>query len=242
MVIDDLPDGLPFDLLKRLIATECADRVKNIKLLYEGTLIKSGQTPKRLLKDLSVVPEIECHFKHPSRTTKIHLGRRTLKLSRTDDINVYIYKGEETDKDRQPDNLNVVVKKSPQENAPHIVQINWMADHPRRPFLGGYRRKIDDAEFHHATTQTFPKPIPLPLAPMSSRETQTFEMKHAGQDTLKTASTTMTKVGYYVTNVEDILVTPRPYETAAELERRRVRCVSHFSIVLLARLLLGVSF
>lgn len=224
MLISDLPEGLPFDLLRRLLAVECCDRVKNIKLSYRGKNLKSGQTPKRIFRDLRTVPEIECHFKHPSRTTKIHLGRRTLKLSRTDQITVYIYKGDDSQKDKQPDNLNIYFQGA--DAPPHIVQINWMAENPKRPFLGGYRRKTDNLEFHNANSQTFPHPIHPRPVPVFSRETQTYEMKHAGQTTVKVSSTQMTKVGFYTSNLEDRLISPRPYETADEYLARLERCVS----------------
>ncbi|EUB64763.1 IQ and ubiquitin-like domain-containing protein [Echinococcus granulosus] len=204
MKINDLPDGLPFDLLRRVLAEECSDNVKNIKLFYNNDLIRSGVTPKRLFKDLSVVPEIECRFKHPSQTTKIHLGRRICKLSRTDDITVYVYKGDEKLKDRQPDNLEVnLVKKT---------------------FLGGYRRKSDQVLFHHATSQTAPKPPEDSPIPLFSRETQTYAVKHEEQETLHQATTAMTKPGFFVTNINDKEITPGPYETADEYRTRLNRC------------------
>uniref|UniRef100_A0A5K3EHT1 IQ and ubiquitin-like domain-containing protein n=1 Tax=Mesocestoides corti TaxID=53468 RepID=A0A5K3EHT1_MESCO len=224
MIVNDLPEGLPFDLLRRLIAEECCDRVKNIKLYYDGKFIKSGITPKRLFTDLSVVPEIDCRFKHPSQTTKIHLGKRTCKLSRTDEVSVYIYKGSETHKDTQMDNLELMIEKDGGDPEPCIVQINWIPEKPKKPFLGGYKRKSDQRLFHHATSQTFPKPIRLPPVPIFSRETQTYELRHAKQDTLQQASTAMSKPGFYVSNLEDNVVSPRPYETADDLEKRRNLC------------------
>ncbi|VDK35364.1 unnamed protein product [Taenia asiatica] len=220
MEINDLPDGLPFDLLQRVIAEECSDNVKNIKLIYNGSLIRSGVTPKRLFKDMSVVPEIECRFKHPSQTTKIHLGRRICRLSRTDDIAVYIHKGEEKSKDRQPDNLDVNMEDSDIDPGPYIVQIQWASDELKKPFLGGYRRKSDQVIFHHATSQTAPKPPENSPIPLFSRETQTYAVRHEGQETLQQASSAMTKPGFFVTNIYDRAITPRSYETADEYEMR----------------------
>lgn len=230
MEISDLPDGLPFDLLRRVIAEECSDNVKNIKLFYNKSLIKSGVTPKRLFKDLSVVPEIECRFKHPSQTTKINLGRRICKLSRADDISVYIYKGEETYKDKQPDNLEVNLKNDDIDRSPHIVQIEWVSDEPRKPFLGGYRRKVDKAIFHNASSQTFPKSSKFSKMSLSSRETQTYEVKHEEQGTLEQASTAMSRPGFYIASINDKVITPRPYEAAEEYQARLNLCVSviHF--------------
>ncbi|KAH9286360.1 IQ and ubiquitin-like domain-containing protein [Echinococcus granulosus] len=224
MKINDLPDGLPFDLLRRVLAEECSDNVKNIKLFYNNDLIRSGVTPKRLFKDLSVVPEIECRFKHPSQTTKIHLGRRICKLSRTDDITVYVYKGDEKLKDRQPDNLEVNLVGNDIDPGPHIVQIHWINDRLKKPFLGGYRRKSDQVLFHHATSQTAPKPPEDSPIPLFSRETQTYAVKHEEQETLHQATTAMTKPGFFVTNINDKEITPGPYETADEYRTRLNRC------------------
>lgn len=236
MEINDLPDGLPFDLLRRVIAEECSDNVKNIKLLYNDSLIRSGVTPKRLFKDLSTVPEIECRFKHPSQTTKIHLGRRMCKLSRTDDITVYIYKGEEKSKDRQPDNLEVNIEGSDIDPGPHIVQIHWIADKLRKPFLGGYRRKSDQTLFHHATSQTAPKPPENPPIQLFSRETQTYAVRHEEQETLQQASSAMSKPGLFVSSICDRVITPRPYETADERKMRLSQYVSlHFASALLEK-------
>lgn len=229
MEISDLPDGLPFDLLRRMIAHECRDNVKNIRLYYNESAIKSGITPRRLFNDLSVIPEIECRFKHPSKTTKIHLGRRLCKLSRTDNITVYIHKGTEKTKDKRPDNLDVIL-----EPGPFTVQIEWIKDEPKKPFLGGYRRKADMAIFHNASSQTMPKPPKFPLVPLNSRDTQTYAVQHKGQDTVKDASTAMSKPGFFVTNISDRVITPRPYETAAEYEERRnksVRFIRSFSFL-----------
>ncbi|KAM7541030.1 hypothetical protein Aperf_G00000031058 [Anoplocephala perfoliata] len=223
MEISDLPEGLPFDLLRRVIAHECCDNAKNIKLYYKESVIKSGITPRRLFKDLSVIPDIECRFKHPSKTTKIHLGRRLCKLSRTDNITVYIHKGTERTKDKQPDNLDVSVSGPISEPSPFVVRIEWIKDEPKKPFLGGYRRKTDMTIFHHASSQTMPKPPKIPSVPITSRDTQTYAVRHEGQDTVKDASTAMSKPGFFVTNISDRVITPRPYETAAEYEERRNR-------------------
>ncbi|VUZ51046.1 unnamed protein product, partial [Hymenolepis diminuta] len=220
MDINDLPECLPLDLLRRVIGRECQDTVKNTKLYYNEIAIKSGISPRRLFKEINSIPEIECRFKNPSKTTKIHLGRRVCKYSNTEDITLYIHKGEEPNNYNQPDYLEVYFDSTKQENAPHIIQVEWVNDEKKKPFLGGYRRKTDDAIFHHATAQTMLKLPKIPSVPIFSRDTQTYEVKHEGLDTVKDASTTMPRPGFFVTNLNDRVVLPGVYENSVEYEAR----------------------
>ncbi|PAA68246.1 hypothetical protein BOX15_Mlig014514g1, partial [Macrostomum lignano] len=90
----------------------------------------------------------------------------------------------------------------------------------RKPFLGGYRHKRSGVEYHHAQTQTNPKPKPPSLVPVFNRDTQTVESKHQTQQTSNATSTQMTKPGVYVSTAEDKLVVPGRYENADEYQKR----------------------
>ncbi|XP_058622361.1 IQ and ubiquitin-like domain-containing protein isoform X2 [Onychostoma macrolepis] len=94
-----------------------------------------------------------------------------------------------------------------------------------KAFLGGYCHKVTKAEYHHAAVQTMPKKRPDKGVEMFSRDTQTVELKNQDQQCSKNASTQMTKIGCYVSNMEDKLITPGTYITAGEYHSKRLRAV-----------------
>ncbi|XP_051740550.1 IQ and ubiquitin-like domain-containing protein isoform X2 [Ctenopharyngodon idella] len=94
-----------------------------------------------------------------------------------------------------------------------------------KAFLGGYRHKLTKAEYHHAAVQTMPKKRPDRGIETFSRDTQTVDLKNQAQQCSKNASTQMTKIGCYVSNMEDKLITPGTYITAEEYHSKRLRAV-----------------
>lgn len=86
----------------------------------------------------------------------------------------------------------------------------------KKPFLGGYRHKQSGVEFHHAGAQTMQKQRSPANVERSCRDTQTVEQKHMVLQTKNDCSTQMTKIGVYVTNMQDKLVVPGKYTTADE--------------------------
>ncbi|XP_043084759.1 IQ and ubiquitin-like domain-containing protein isoform X2 [Puntigrus tetrazona] len=94
-----------------------------------------------------------------------------------------------------------------------------------KAFLGGYRHRVTKAEYHHAAVQTRPKKRPDKGVEMFSRDAQTVVLKNQDQQCSKNASTQMTKIGCYVSNMEDKLITPGTYITAGEYHSKRLRAV-----------------
>ncbi|XP_067236609.1 IQ motif and ubiquitin-like domain-containing protein isoform X2 [Chanodichthys erythropterus] len=94
-----------------------------------------------------------------------------------------------------------------------------------KAFLGGYRHKLTKAEYHHAAVQTMRKKRPDRGIETFSRDTQTVELKNQAQQCSKNASTQMTKIGCFVSNMEDKLITPGTYITAEEYHGKRLRAV-----------------
>uniref|UniRef100_A0A672RCX0 IQ motif and ubiquitin domain containing n=1 Tax=Sinocyclocheilus grahami TaxID=75366 RepID=A0A672RCX0_SINGR len=94
-----------------------------------------------------------------------------------------------------------------------------------KAFLGGYCHKVTKAEYHHAAVLTMPKKKPDRGVEMFSRDTQTVELKNQAQQCSKNASTQMTKIGCYVSNMEDKLITPETYITAGEYHSKILRAV-----------------
>lgn len=93
-----------------------------------------------------------------------------------------------------------------------------------KPFLGGFRHKITGIEYHNAGTQTVPKKI-LQKFNVFCRDTQTVFQRKKLQQTTNTTSTQMTKIGVYVSNMTDKLVTPGKYFSAEEYHAQRLAAV-----------------
>uniref|UniRef100_A0A7N4PMB7 IQ motif and ubiquitin domain containing n=1 Tax=Sarcophilus harrisii TaxID=9305 RepID=A0A7N4PMB7_SARHA len=103
-----------------------------------------------------------------------------------------------------------------------IVEIEKTDFH--KPFLGGFRHKITGIEYHNAGTQTAPKKL-SPKVSFFTRSTQTVVEKKKLVATTNRTSTQMTKIGVYVSNMTDKLLTPRKYFTADEYHAKRLAAV-----------------
>ncbi|XP_004677228.2 PREDICTED: IQ and ubiquitin-like domain-containing protein [Condylura cristata] len=106
-----------------------------------------------------------------------------------------------------------------QEVAVEIIKSDF-----HKPFLGGFRHKITGAEYHNAGTQTVPKKTHQKNN-VFSRDTQTVFQKKKLQQTTNNTSTQMTKIGVYVSNMTDKLVTPGKYISAEEYHAQRLEAV-----------------
>lgn len=93
-----------------------------------------------------------------------------------------------------------------------------------KPFLGGFRHKITGIEYHNAGTQTIPKKI-SGRPDLFCRDTQTVSLRKKFQQTANTTSTQMTKIGVYVSNITDKLVTPGKYFSSEDQGDRRLQAV-----------------
>ncbi|XP_032913650.1 IQ and ubiquitin-like domain-containing protein isoform X2 [Catharus ustulatus] len=94
-----------------------------------------------------------------------------------------------------------------------------------KPFLGGFRNMSTGVEFHNAGSQTKPIKRSDKGIQLFCKETQTVVEKNKRQQTRNTTSTQMTKIGLYVSNMTDKLITPGKYFTAEEYHKRRLEAV-----------------
>ncbi|CAB1323482.1 unnamed protein product [Coregonus sp. 'balchen'] len=101
-----------------------------------------------------------------------------------------------------PDVITVRVQTDPETFQDVVVEIE-RATH-RKAFLGGYRHKATETEYHHAATVT---------------------VKSQFQQCTNSTSTQMTKIGCYVSNMEDKLISPGSYITADQYHGKRLRAV-----------------
>ncbi|XP_060695459.1 IQ and ubiquitin-like domain-containing protein [Hemiscyllium ocellatum] len=121
------------------------------------------------------------------------------------------------------DVITVTIQKDDETCYCVVVEIERRPYH--KPFLGGFRHKITGKEFHHAGTQTPIKKTNCSCVERFCRETQTVYAKNQYQQTTNNTSTQMTKIGCYVSNITDKLVTPGKYFTAAEYHAQRLKAV-----------------
>lgn len=105
----------------------------------------------------------------------------------------------------------------------------------KKAYMGGYRHKKTGVEFHHASAQTVQKQRPVSAVEKFCRDTQTVQLRHQVQQTFNNMATQMTKIGVYVSNMEDKLVVPGHYTTAEEHHQYILKKVwiSDFSWLLL---------
>ncbi|KFO06917.1 IQ and ubiquitin-like domain-containing protein, partial [Balearica regulorum gibbericeps] len=122
-----------------------------------------------------------------------------------------------------PDVITVRVQTDPDSFQDVVVKIERPSYH--KPFLGGFKNRITGAEFHNAGSQTIPKKRPDKGIQLFCGETQTVFEKNKPQQTKNTTSTQMTKIGLYVSNVSDKLLSPGKYLTAEEYHKRRLEAV-----------------
>ncbi|NXU18730.1 IQUB protein, partial [Pardalotus punctatus] len=95
----------------------------------------------------------------------------------------------------------------------------------KKPFLGGFRNMSTGVELHNAGSQTKPKKRPDKGIQLFCKETQTIVAKNKQQQTKNTTLTQMTKIGLYVSNITDKLISPGKYFTAEEYHKRRLEAV-----------------
>jgi len=150
-------------------------------------------------------------------------GTVQLEIQSADPINQPIRPFKPKQEYTMPDVITVRVPADDGSYREVVVEIERL---PRKkPFLGGFRHKETSAEFHHASAQTSTKVQTVSNVERNCRDTQTVEQRHAPQQTTNHTATQMTKIGCYVSNMEDRLVVPGPYTTADEHIARKLQQV-----------------
>ncbi|XP_068943212.1 IQ motif and ubiquitin-like domain-containing protein [Petaurus breviceps papuanus] len=174
---------------------------RSLQLMYQGRVLKDSET----LMHLGVKPEdtvkLELFSLNPTRYPIKPVFR---KMQGVHDI------------------ITVRVQSGAKVYQDITVEIERIDFH--KPFLGGFRHKITGREYHNAGTQTVPKKLPVKTN-IFSRETQTVTERKKLIATTSRTSTQMTKIGVYVSNVTDKLITPGEYFTAAQYHARRLAAV-----------------
>ncbi|XP_025107613.1 IQ and ubiquitin-like domain-containing protein [Pomacea canaliculata] len=180
--------------LKRHFASELKMSVDVIMMIFDGRAIEDTAT----LADLGVGPN----------------GTVQIEIQSSDPVNNPIRSYRLHQEYQMPDVITVRVQTDEGEPKDVVVEIERTTI--KKPFLGGYRHKINGIEFHNAAAQTVPLPRASSGIERYCRDTQTVEVRSRVQQTFNDTSTQMTGIGVYVSNITDKLLTPGEYTYAEE--------------------------
>ncbi|XP_057185182.1 IQ and ubiquitin-like domain-containing protein isoform X2 [Triplophysa rosa] len=194
--------GLTILDLKNHFAFELRVPSDNIQITLDEKCVDDDQT----LMDIGVQPH----------------GMVQFELSSLDPENYPIRQIKPQQEYNMPDVITVRVQTDTYQDV--VVEIERATR--GKAFLGGYRHKVTKAKYHHAAVQTIAKKRPDRGIEMFSRDTQTVMLRNQDQQCSKNASTQMTSIGCYVSNMEDKLITPSGiYMTADEYHSKRLKAV-----------------
>ncbi|XP_015608263.1 IQ and ubiquitin-like domain-containing protein [Cephus cinctus] len=90
----------------------------------------------------------------------------------------------------------------------------------KKPFLGGWRNRINGTEYVNATSQTGPHKKDIENDQQCSHETQTFETRDQVVQPSYDRATQTWRPDCYVPNVSDKYISASPYETFEEMQSR----------------------
>ncbi|XP_069759481.1 IQ motif and ubiquitin-like domain-containing protein isoform X2 [Narcine bancroftii] len=197
-----LPICLTVGKLKSRFGRQLKLPTQALQITCDGRMAKDSET----LVDLGVRPH----------------GAIQLELASTDPEKSPIKPIRPQQEATTSDVITVKVQKDDKTCCSVVVEIERPAYH--KPYLGGYKHKCTGTEFHHAGTQT-PSKRSYSCVERFCRETQTISEKNRYQQTTSDTSTQMTKIGCYVSNITDKLLTPGQYFTAEEYHACRLNAV-----------------
>nr|XP_046210872.1 IQ and ubiquitin-like domain-containing protein [Oncorhynchus gorbuscha] len=197
--------GLTVKELKYHFATELKVPSELIQISQSGRMVEDHRT----LIELGVQPH----------------GTIQLEMTSSDPENHPIRPVKPQQDYNMPDVITVRVQTDPETETFQDVVVEIERATHRKAFLGGYRHKATETEYHHAAVQTIAKRKPIRGVGTFSRDTQTVTVKSQSQQCTNSTSTQMTQIGCYVSNMEDKLISPGSYITAAQYHSKRLRAV-----------------
>ncbi|XP_029288907.1 IQ and ubiquitin-like domain-containing protein isoform X2 [Cottoperca gobio] len=195
--------GLSIQELKLHLAAELRVPAEVLQISLDGRLVEEQQS----LMQLGVRPN----------------GSTRMEMSSTDPTAHPLRPLRPPEHDNMPDVITVRVQTEEDMFQEVVVEIERPPQ--QKVFLGGYKHRLTGAQYHHATVQTLPKSSPDRGVAVFSRNTQTVELKSQAQQCPLSVSTQMSGIGCYVSCMDDKLVAPGNYITAAEYHNERLRAV-----------------
>ncbi|XP_050763898.1 IQ and ubiquitin-like domain-containing protein [Gymnogyps californianus] len=198
-----------YSTLLELRNSEWEEQTSQNSVLSENTA--SGTVTGSMIEDDEALRRTRPNFNETIQSEKLHLDQGH-------------FPGTAVQQDyHMPDVITVRIQTDSDSFQDVVVKIERPTYH--KPFLGGFKNRITGLEFHNAGSQTIPKKRPDKGIQLFCRETQTVFEKNKPQQTRNTTSTQMTKIGLYVSNMTDKLISPGKYLTAEEYHKRRLEAV-----------------
>ncbi|CAH8590618.1 unnamed protein product [Schistosoma rodhaini] len=201
--------------LKIILVKDTGISHENLTLYYNGEVV-NPDTPLITLANEIRLLSLTVSLGNAADSLKIKLGFREIFL--TSGLVVKII-GRKIAVNKDPysqENIMLVPKKDGANIYAENIHIHWLPYDYHKPFLGGYKNTITNCIYHNASAQTKPVRRKKLGASQTSRDTQTYRMHHFGSMTVNQMSTQFSKPGFFVSNSQDRVQTPGPYETADE--------------------------
>ncbi|KAM8891054.1 IQ motif and ubiquitin-like domain-containing protein isoform 2-T3 [Spinachia spinachia] len=196
--------GLRVRELKLHLAAELRVPAEVLQISLDGRVVEE----QRSLMELGVQPQ----------------GSTRMEMSSTDPTAHPLRPLRPPERDNVPDVITVRVQTDKGVSREVVVEIERPPQ--QKAFLGGYRHRLTEVEYHHAAAQTPPKRRPDRGGVVFCRDTQTVHVRSRAQQRPADVATQMTAVGCYVSCTSDRLVAARgAYVTAEERHGARLRAV-----------------
>jgi len=131
------------------------------------------------------------------------------------ELRINYYQEQPVEEYVMPDTLELRVVDA--KGVEKMVVVHVQRPMVEKPYLGGYRNKLNNASYHHAVTQTAPQQKKEVHMIRFHREAQTYEYRTRSTQSTKENGTQMPKPGLHISTVGDKLMTPRkPYFSSAD--------------------------
>jgi len=140
---------------------------------------------------------------------------------------ISVYEVEKVEPYVMPEKFQVVIPAEHPNEQDKVIPIRVYKPSQKKPYLGGYRSKINGIVYHHASAQTV-KVRRLRWQDQNEkahRTTQTAEYKTRSTQSNRESGTQMSRPDLYLDGKNDKVLRPKTYFTAAELAELKERMV-----------------
>ncbi|KAK4470346.1 hypothetical protein MN116_005909 [Schistosoma mekongi] len=201
--------------LKIILVKDTGISHEDLILRYNGEDVNSDTSLVTIAEENKLL-SLTVLLGNAEDSLNIKLGCREVVLSSGIVIKIIGKKFAVTKDTYSLENVLLVNKKNEGKTDVENIHIKWLPYGHHKPFLGGYRNIVTNCRYHNASSQTKPIPRKTPQAVKTSRDTQTYKMRHFGNITVNHMSTQFPKPGFFVSNCQNRVKTPGLYETADE--------------------------
>ncbi|KAI6650870.1 hypothetical protein LOD99_5710 [Oopsacas minuta] len=197
----------------------------DVELLVDGELVDLEKSLKQLGIDVSEKKRVEVRYIEKEPAQEVEKEQELIEIESKPEPSEETPTEVEIQTEQAQDSEPI----SPsQPVAPVSTPIAIIPTSFKKPFLGGYKHKDTEIEYHHASVQTDPKKRLPRTKTVFERETQTITARNRLQQTSSNAATQMCKTGLHISEQGDRVMYPGRYETA---EERGIRIESHVLIL-----------